>query len=228
MTATPRIHGFRQLPDKRDRNYPMSVPLALAAAAHVPPPITKSWWSPAVFDQGNQPQCVGYATYMLLCMDPVRLIGTSLDFSPGSIYAEARANDEFDDDETDGTSIRAGLEVLRRYGLISAYYWASSPDEVVQHLATVGPVSIGAPWLRDMNTPNGDGTVSVTGGSTGGHNFLLSGYDSQTGVIECINSWGPQWGINGKFLMSYGGLERLFDLGAVAASVREIEQPTGN
>lgn len=41
-------------------------------------------------------------------------------------------------------------------------------------------------------------------GVLGGHAVLAIGYDNHRKLIECRNSWGPEWGDNGYFWLPFG------------------------
>lgn len=49
-----------------------------------------------------------------------------------------------------------------------------------------------------------DGIVHKNSGALNGyHAIAMSGYDDKKGYIECVNSWGKEWGDNGKFYIPY-------------------------
>lgn len=95
------------------------------------------WWD--FYDQGSEGACVGYGeARMMTLLNRVR-------YNAPWLYQRAQETDEFaDTPPAEGTSVRAGLEVLRTQGLarpavgsvariadgVSAYRWATSWDEV--------------------------------------------------------------------------------------------------
>jgi hypothetical protein len=62
-----------------------------------------------------------------------------------------------------------------------------------------GPVLWGTVWLNSMFTTDSDGFVKVdkSSGEAGGHELVISGYDTADDVYEIQNSWGTSWGVDG-------------------------------
>jgi hypothetical protein len=76
-----------------------------------PPRLTDNdlWWH--FYDQGEEGACVGYATSrMMTLLNRVRYNGQAL-------YETAKRIDEWDGEDYDGTSVRAGMDVARLYGM---------------------------------------------------------------------------------------------------------------
>ena len=100
--------------------------------------------------------CVGHACWQFQVSDPIH---SDSKIGPFDIWGEARKIDEFDDRLTEGTSVRAGLNVLKREGIIKSYYWASSVDEVIEYLLNLGPLVFGTRWSNSMFTPDSNGFI---------------------------------------------------------------------
>lgn len=101
------------------------------------------------YDQGNEGACVGFGSSRAMSLlNRKRYDGRWL-------YHQAQKIDEWPGEDYDGTSVRAGMEVLRSQGHrpvyrgqtspatlaadgISAYRWATSVEEVVQLLGYEG------------------------------------------------------------------------------------------
>lgn len=67
-----------------------------------------AWWR--FYDQGSEGACVGFGTGRALSiLNRVRYDGFAL-------YHHAQRIDEWDGEEYDGTSVRAGMDVARKYG----------------------------------------------------------------------------------------------------------------
>lgn len=113
-----------------------------------------SWW--AFHDQGNTPQCTGFATARQGALhNRVRYNGSE-------IYHKAQEIDEWPGVDYEGSSVRAAMDVARDYGLpvvragktgpfslehgISANRWARSVEEVAFCL---DPAS-GGEWVLAM------------------------------------------------------------------------------
>ncbi len=97
-----------------------------------------AWWD--FYDQGNEGSCVGFSESRAKSLvDRTRYGGRWL-------YKEAQKIDEWPGEDYEGTSLRAGLEILRTRGHrrlingtlqqervgdgIAAYRWATSVDEI--------------------------------------------------------------------------------------------------
>ena len=209
--------GFRQEPDSRDEAYPLSALMAMNAGPKRTP-VSKAWKAGPVLDQGATSECVGHGCKLLLTSKPIVWPTT---FSASEIYKEARLNDEFDDKATEGTSVRAGLEVLKVHGHIDAYYWASDVEQVAEYILTRGPVIVGTDWLEGMNTVDAKGFARATGRNTGGHCYVGHRCNFKEEWIGWQNSWGKGYGIRGQFKMSFADFDKLLKRGGVAAAVQE-------
>ena len=60
-----------------------------------------------------------------------------------------------------------------------------------------------------MFYPNSAGVVTVGGADVGGHEYLAIGLDVKAKTCVFVNSWGPGWGANGRFAMTWESLEFL-------------------
>ena len=215
---TPRHGmGFRQLPDSRDDTYPLSALMAMRPGPKRIP-VSKVWRPGPVMDQGQTSECVGYGCRFLLAAEPV-VWPTSITAS--KLYTMARGLDEFDDEATKGTSVRAGLQALELLGFISAYYWARDVEQVAEYILTRGPVIVGTDWLTGMNEVDAKGFARATGRNTGGHCYVGHRCNFKEEWIGWQNSWGKGYGIRGQFKMSFADFDKLLKRGGVAAAVQE-------
>lgn len=117
------------------------------------------WWE--FYDQGQEGACVGFGcSRAMSLLNRVRYDGFWL-------YHEAQRNDDWPGEDYDGTSVRAGLEVLRTMGpmraraqLVSSgdgiaeYRWATSVDMVHGAIQSrladeLGAVPLLNSWGRD-------------------------------------------------------------------------------
>src|SRR4051794_32441918 len=105
-----------------------------------------SWWR--AYDQGREGACVGFGCSRMSSLTNRRL------YDAAWLYHEARKVDEWPGEDYDGTSVRAGLDVLRTVGHrrvlrgktgpadftegISANRWATSVDDVMRALGREG------------------------------------------------------------------------------------------
>jgi hypothetical protein len=206
--------GFRQLPDARDKAFPLSALMSAEARK----PISKVWKAGPLVNQLQTNGCVGYATYQFQVSEPI--VGEPV-LSALQIYAEARRNDEFPGEEDQGTSVRAGLNVLKAHGIIRSYHWGYSVEEAVQFMLTTGPLVFGVPWLSGMFSPDANGLIQAKGSSRGGHAIFAPSCSWKNKTITLQNSWGKEWGRAGCCKISFADLDRLLREGGVAAAVTE-------
>jgi C1A family cysteine protease len=205
--------GRRYAPDPRDKHYLISPPQGAA--------ITRRMWHPSpVLDQGGTSECVGHAARSYLDAGPIvnRRIGPDEHW----IYRAAQKVDEWPGEDYDGTSVRAAFKVLKSLELVSAYRWAATVEDVVNHVLTTGPVVMGTLWTMDMFTPDRHGFIVPTGEDVGGHAWLIIGADRNKG-FRMVNSWGRGWGDNGRAWVRFGDLERLLHEDGEAAVAVEIK-----
>lgn len=212
-----RRFGFRQIPDVRDHLYTMP---PLLASSPDDRRVVVDWEPGKIRDQGREGQCVGYGCKALLESSPFRQTDGP---TSTEIYLEARLIDEFPDDSlTEGTSVRAGLNVLKNHGLIENYVWATSLEDVYQFIAKRGPVVLGVSWHGYETAV--DGLMSFDGPIVGYHCILATSFNRDTDEIGFQNSWGPFFGIGGMGKMKGKDLTReLTKRAGVAAGV--IEKP---
>lgn len=97
-----------------------------------------------------------------------------------------------------------------------AYAEASVPDSfkyesvpqteigIKSALASKRPVVLGIELKSSFYSVKSDGIASpMTGDFVGWHAVSIVGYDDSTRMFELQNSWGPNWGKNGFFYLSY-------------------------
>lgn len=209
-----RRFGFRQLSDSRDHRHTM--PMVLSAT-----PIDRrevaAWEIGKILDQKSEGSCVGHGCRSLLDASPFRQKEGP---SAREIYLEARIIDEFNDREVpEGTSVRAGLNVLKTHGLIESYVWATSIEDVLQFIAKKGPVVLGINWYGYSTAA--DGRIPMHGTRVGGHCVLGFSFDRKENVLGIQNSWGYSYGIQGCGYISLADLDREMRRGGVVAGVTE-------
>lgn len=201
---------------------------------------TYRYWNkgPWQGDQGDSSACVGFSlTHWLQC-GPVtnRARGPHMSWpygpveSPYVVYYQAQRIDEFagQEPEMQGTSVRAGAKILQSMGYIESYYWAQTLDEVVTTLLTRGPVVLGTRWYRGMFDIDQHGFVSLTGRPAGGHAYLAYGASTREQFITCRNSWGPEWGVQGSFRLSFDDLASLLaEQGEAMLAMEKRPNPAG-
>jgi len=180
----------------------------------------------AKYDQGSEGACVGFASSWAMSILNRRF------YDAGWLYRTARRDfDPWPGEDYDGTSVRAGMEVLRSVGHrflhnhahehapliedgIHEYRWAVSVDEVRTCLAAGVPVVLGVDWLSNFDTPKkkSDGSRWIGEGDLGtvrgGHAICAYGASDRRQAVRLTNSWGKSWPL---VWMPYATLQRLLD-----------------
>lgn len=208
--------GFKQLADPRDDAFPLDV---LLMAAPKTKPVSKAWKLGPNTNQGSESSCVGHACWNRLTSEPVPQSPPPR-LTPSLIYTEAQKIDEWGGEDYEGTSVRAGLRVLKSMGLVKAFYWAQSVDQVVEYLLKMGPLVTGLRWTNSMMSPV-NGIIRPKGGGGSGHATLFHSANWKDQMISGRNSWGKTWGRGGDFAISFQDVDLLLKEGGVAAACIE-------
>lgn len=170
--------GRQVVHDPRSRNF---------AARAV---IDKSTWhdkAVRIYDPSVNPnqchgECTGCAESMMLNSLGNRVKGRVLRMEDAHrLYSWASQNDPWSGawppDDT-GSSGLAAAKAAINYGLAREYRWVfSGADEVVQLVMQGRAVSVGTRWDWDMFNQDIDGRIHLGGGTAGGHQWLVRGYD---------------------------------------------------
>jgi hypothetical protein len=158
------------------------------------------------FDQGNVGSCTGNAIAGCLNTAPHHLkyqrrfteahalaiysLATTLDGFPGT----------YPPDDT-GSSGLAACKAAVQFGYISEYHHAFGIEQALRALQ-LGPVITGVDWYTGFDTPDSHGQIRISGDVRGGHEFEVFGYDPETDLCWCWQSWGIDYGVRGKFCMT--------------------------
>jgi hypothetical protein len=125
-------------------------------------------------------------------------------YSTDAFYAGAQGRDQWPGNDYDGTSALGVLAYLQDTGIIKEYRWCFGLDDVLRTVSHVGPVGVGAWWRSRMWEPDPQShLVSYSGSYEGGHQFEVFGVHPETEEVECMNSWGAEWGDRGRFRMKF-------------------------
>ena len=207
--------------DERSKSFPVRGMLRKA-----PKRVNTLWLTGPILDQGKEGACVGFGWAAKVLADPfavdlgklttrVKVPRTPAPFAR-KIYAEAKKVDEYPGEDYEGTSVLAGAKVLQSYGVVKAYSWAFSVDEVIDGIISTGPVVLGINWYDGMyEAPNG--VLTVSGPQVGGHCILAVGYNVSSkkaggeATVILQNSWGRGWGVNGLAEIKVSELARLLN-----------------
>lgn len=118
-----------------------------------------------------------------------------------------------------------GLMVCKaavQLGWITSYRHAFGVQHALEALVRA-PVITGVKWYSSFDQPDETGLVEIAAGATvrGGHEFVADGIDAENKLVWFWNSWGTQYGVGGKFCMSFDTWDALLkDQGDVTVPVR--------
>lgn len=230
--------GRRYSPDPRDANFPMALRLDPARAIFFPKgvPTGSRHYLPAppIINQGNTGTCVAHGCTTYINAAPFM---QKLPMSPYDLYRKIVATDEFPENDAEatapdaqlqgGTSVRAGIEELRREGYISNYLWAENIEDARAWLMTFSGLIGGFNWTAHMMNTDSDGFVSYSGSIEGGHCVYLGGWNDRVKhngrIVRAARfqqSWGLPWGQGGRGWIVDSDLAKMIeDQGEVAAPV---------
>jgi hypothetical protein len=105
----------------------------------------------------------------------------------------------------------SGLAVCKaavELGLISSYTHAFGVQHALEALM-LRPVITGINWYEGFDTPDSNGQVQISGSVRGGHEIVADEIDADKQVVWFWNSWGTQWGVGGRFCMSFDTWDQL-------------------
>jgi len=200
--------------DDRDRQY-----LMFANKPDISDTIRQSWKIGNALNQGSTSHCVGYAWGQFIQSSPFFDLNLPK-ITSQEIYTKAQKIDQWEGEEPDsyGTSVRAGAKVLKELGLIKDYVWGYSVEEIAKFIYENGPVVMGSNWYASMSNPDQNGFARPISTYEGGHAWLIYGVDCQWETFFAVNSWGSQFGKNGRFFVKFSDMEKLISSGAQACS----------
>jgi hypothetical protein len=164
------------------------------------------------FDQGELGSCTGNAMAGLLMTEPFFTPGRELTEDDAvKLYSAATSLDRipghYPPDDT-GSSGLAIMKAAVRLGFIRAHHHVFSFAGALAALQS-GPVIMGLPWYEGFDTPIGDrAEVCTSGEIRGGHEIEAYMLDIENGFVGFWQSWGPDFGDRGRFVMSFETLRR--------------------
>lgn len=197
----PHALGRRPPTDWRHvEKYPLRIAAAEVAERILKLPAYRSFY---VQPDGS---CVGFSSsWMMSILNRRR-------YAAHWLYEQAQLIDEWGDTPPEeGTSVRAGMDILRTRGHrvvkrgaigpesvsegISTNRWAASVDDVRSCIADGTPVTLGVNWYSNFDHPVrkrdgywiGEGAL---GSIRGGHAICAFGVSDRRQAVRLVNSWG--------------------------------------
>lgn len=169
-----------------------------------------------ILDQGNVGSCTGNAGIGALGSYPLYTSSVSnstysLDQTGAiKLYSDAEVIDGSgpyppNDNGSCGLSI---AKALKTAGLISSYQHTFTLNDALKAL-TQYPILVGINWYQGMFTPAKDGRVKITGPLVGGHEIVAREIDAVNSRVWFDNSWGLDWGVKGRFYLTFADLGTL-------------------
>lgn len=222
--------------DRLDRVYP-GVEAHLPSLAYLitdtplaqKPFRSRTWPLKVWLDQGKEGRCVEFGLSHELAAIPFRISDTVINdiLAERKIYWPAQRRDNWAGGSYpgaspvyEGTSVLAGAGVCKEYGFYSEYRWAMNVEELARAVAYQGPAVLGVNWYQGFFDPGADGFIRIgTLGVAGGHCICCIGvrvvknkdgapdYDKSYFILQ--NSWGKDWGQNGRCKISWTDTARL-------------------
>ncbi len=202
MNRMPRRFGRRVCTDVRDDKFPIRQMATDRVSRYWH---QSCWWG----DQVDTSACVGFSWAHWIEDGPITHAGRKPLVDPISIYDEAKKVDEWEGEDYDGTSVRAGAKVLKSLNLIKSYRWTTKVMTLANAILTQGPCVLGTWWYSGMMDPDASGFIEPTGQILGGHAYLLNGVNMKSGKFRLKQSWGRDWGKAGNAFLTFESVEKL-------------------
>jgi hypothetical protein len=185
-------------------------------------PIPKLWDCKIVLDQKNEGSCVGHGCAHRLIAAPVEMLWVDHNYAV-KIYKRAQFLDDFPGEDYEGTSVLGGLKMMREAGLCTGWTWAFSTLDAQLGISYQGPGVAGLNWKTGMFDTDSEGYIHATGYTEGGHCVAVIGFDLPKQAFIILNSWGPQWGRNGRAFLSCDDYEKLLSGAEMAFIEGEVD-----
>ena len=164
-------------------------------------------------DQGNLGSCTANA----LC----GALDSAPDFVEGPTLTEANAirvyeletkmeGKPYPPNDPGGSGLMV-CKAAKQLGMISSYLHAFGVQHALEALV-IRPVITGISWYTSFDNPDPQtGLVQIAPGATvrGGHEIVADGIDADKQLVWFWNSWGTQYGLGGRFCMSFDTWDQL-------------------
>ena len=175
-------------------------------------------------NQEKTTHCCGFAGINFGINLPVHVPYTNKDGH--KLYYQCKMIDCEPNSES-GSSIRSVARALKHNFRIEGYAFAPDMGIIKYWLLNRGPMIVGTLWTTEMMTANADNIITIGGDVLGGHAYLLNEWRADD-YIGIQNSWGTDWGVNGKAYISATDFEKLFIRDGEALAAVELDALASN
>ena len=166
--------------------------------------------------------------HLLRELAPIPDAAWAEDYAVG-VYETATSLDPFegayppDDTGSDGPS---AAKALVRMAVSPGYTHTFSAGDAFRALGQL-PGMMGTNWYESFFYPDNDGRVRFTTGDriAGGHEVMADEINAEKQIVWFRNSWGPGWGANGRFYMTFDLITRLLSEGGDWTFVLPLNVP---
>jgi hypothetical protein len=158
-------------------------------------------------DQGSIGSCTANALCGALDSAPNFAGGSPLNESEAVKVYELETKlegDPYPPNDPGGSGLMV-CKAAKQMGLISSYRHAFGIQHALEALV-LRPVITGINWYDSFDSPDPQsGLVAIAPGAKvrGGHEIVADEIDAPNKLVWFWNSWGPSWGIGGRFCMSF-------------------------
>lgn len=166
--------------------------------------------------------CVGFSGASWGINLPVNTLFTNEDGH--RMYYECKII-EGEPEQENGAYVRSIAKVLKNNGRLEAYAFAPDMATIRWWLLNKGPVIAGTIWTQSMFTPDENNIITIDQNVVGGHAFVINEV-REDGYFGIQNSWGKDWGDNGKAYIHYLDFEKIFKYGGEAMAAVELAGET--
>lgn len=205
MTVEHTFNWRPPEPERLEGNRPFLLSARARTILTAKPLRSRSWKRQAWLDQGHEGGCTGFGAAHAMSAGQYPLPVTN-GVAQG-FYEGAKRYDEWPGENYDGSSVLGVMEYLHHETYyLSAYWWATTLDEVLHAIAFYGPVEMGSWWREGMLDVDAAGFIRNVGDAVGGHAYCLAAVDLPNRRVRVDNSWGRDWGLNGSAWLSFDDL----------------------
>jgi hypothetical protein len=195
--------------DPRSRRYPAARAPQLASVVH------PSGGLPFTQDDDHTCSTAHSLCAVVNCLESGQQVRQALTEQDAvSIYRLARQIEGTDaGNATPGSSGLMACKAARSMGIIRSYGHAFGLRHALEALV-LSPVITGFRWYTSFDSPDPrTGLVEIKRNAVdrGGHEVVAHAIDSAAGIVWFWNSWGPEFGLGGRFCMTFETWGRLLE-----------------